>query len=311
MWAAPNAEDAKLLDRDNPASPNYDPEPGAPRITERGLNRPASVLLNRESEPEVEEGAEEAVAPATEADVTPKTRRQRLRERWAGLTARVMSPEPLFGRRNRGENGESRFTRRQKVAMAIGAAAGVAAGVWAGHRLGLYELPFTGNGHSGGNGNTMNHAADMLGADTTTTTTAPNGNSTSRIAEMLGGETAPRTGTTTNANMNHVADMLDGQGSAPRGPGSGAAEQIAQHAPAEATPPAPEVATFTPVDAHWDPGDPTAWSWAQSQGIPEANIDDFLHEVMGSDWAREAQQMQYGDTISAPIDIINKYKMVG
>jgi len=69
----------------------------------------------------------------------------------------------------------------------------------------------------------------------------------------------------------------------------------------------PPASTFTVTEA-WQPGSPTAWSWAQSQGIPESNVPGFLSEVMGADWQEQARQMQIGDSLSATAEQIAKYK---
>lgn len=67
------------------------------------------------------------------------------------------------------------------------------------------------------------------------------------------------------------------------------------------------VSTFS-INEAWQPGSPTAWSWAESQGIPQNNIPAFLGEVMGPDWSEEARSMQVGDTLSATAEQIARFK---
>ncbi len=69
----------------------------------------------------------------------------------------------------------------------------------------------------------------------------------------------------------------------------------------------PSGSTFTISEA-WKPGNPTAWSWAESQGIPSNNVDNFLSEVMGAEWQEQARNMQIGDSLSATAEQIAKFK---
>ena len=65
--------------------------------------------------------------------------------------------------------------------------------------------------------------------------------------------------------------------------------------------------TFT-VDKKWQPGSPTAWSWAHEQGVPNKNIPKFLESVMGKNWREAARGMHIGDKISATKEQIDQFK---
>jgi hypothetical protein len=226
-WAAPSAADAVLLNRDNPASPEY-------------VNQKKSL-------------------------------KQRALERMAGVSARLLSPEPLFGR---GENREP-MTKREKLAWIAGAASVAAVGIWIAKETKTFDgLPFIGNKVN--SASSLADAADTLGAN--------GANKVATAAEQAG-------------NLAEAADMLDGSVDAPRGTGVAAVAEVSL----------PPASTFTVTEA-WQPGSPTAWSWAQSQGIPESNVPGFLSEVMGADWQEQARQMQIGDSLSATAEQIAKYK---
>ncbi|MFZ1323655.1 MAG: hypothetical protein WAQ57_00660 [Candidatus Saccharimonadales bacterium] len=133
---------------------------------------------------------------------------------------------------------------------------------------------------------------------------------------------APGTGSGTGYNYETAADILTGDanlggtsGTASGGINYEAAANIlggdanldaAAQAAAEMPVPTGN-STFTVMET-WKPGNPTAWSWAESQGIPSHNIDNFLSEVMGAGWQEQARGMNIGDSISATAEQIARYK---
>lgn len=217
---------------------------------------------------------------------TPASLRDRARARFDHLAARLYNTATLRGGEAGADDTRERSRRRKAAAVIGGALVGVA-GVYVANRFNLTDhLPFVSGGNKANTATNLGDVADTLGAGT------------SKAAEKA-------------AKANEyieAADALDGVPTAPRG--TGAAEQVANMP----SPNAPSVdmdpSTFTIADA-WEQGDPTAWSWAQSQGIPENKIPSFLNEVMGSDWAEQARNMKIGDSIIATPEQIAKYRIAG
>jgi len=115
-----------------------------------------------------------------------------------------------------------------------------------------------------------------------------------------------------SGNLENAVDMLSGNGGASSPDSSGNLENAVDMLSGDIPTPngntlANAPSTFNVIDA-WETGDPTAWSWAESQGIPSGNVGNFLNEVMGSDWQQQARNMQIGDSLSATAEQIAKYK---
>jgi hypothetical protein len=171
----------------------------------------------------------------------------------------------------RQQAGEAPVSRKRL--FALGGLTLAAVGVYAGHKAGMFD-----------------HAIDNMNNlwEGNKPTSTPNQDTLADAANALGG--AGSKASTSSA----VAGAMGGVAPKPSTVNV-VAEQLSN--------------TFV-VEKPWSVGNPTAWSWAESQGIPKQNVSGFLREIMGANWQEQARGMNVGDSISATAEQIAKYKSV-
>jgi hypothetical protein len=171
----------------------------------------------------------------------------------------------------RQQAGEAPVSRKRL--FALGGLTLAAIGVYAGHKAGMFD-----------------HAIDNMNNlwEGNKPASTPSQDTLADAANALGG--AGSKASTTSA----VAGALGGVAPKPSTVNA-VAEQLSN--------------TFV-VEKPWSVGNPTAWSWAESQGIPKQNVSGFLREIMGANWQEQARGMNVGDSISATAEQIAKYKSV-
>jgi|GEM_PF-3088402 len=213
-------------------------------------------------------------AAQVEQDPAPKrTLRERIKN--ALFTATPASLIDSFNYR-RQQAGEAPVSRKRL--FALGGLTLAAVGVYAAHKAGMFD-----------------HAIDNMNNlwEGNKPASTPSQDTLANAADALGGagSKAPTASAVTEAingtvpkpsTVNAVAEQLNNS----------------------------SVNTFV-VEKPWAVGNPTAWSWAESQGIPKQNVSGFLREIMGANWQEQARGMNVGDSISATAEQIAKFKTIG
>lgn len=213
-------------------------------------------------------------AAQVEQDPAPKrTLRERIKNALFNTTPASLIDSFNYRRQQAGEAPVSR-----KRLFALGGLTLAAVGVYAAHKAGMFD-----------------HAIDNMNNlwEGNKPASTPSQDTLANAADALGGagSKAPTASAVTEAingtvpkpsTVNAVAEQLNNS----------------------------SVNTFV-VEKPWAVGNPTAWSWAESQGIPKQNVSGFLREIMGANWQEQARGMNVGDSISATAEQIAKFKTIG